>query len=715
MTEDADIEVLEKRLGLLDVYTICVGAMFASGFFFLPGIAAANAGPSVVLAYAISAVLMVPAMYSIAELSSAMPRAGGAYFFIHRSLGPWFGVVGGIGLWLVLVLKSAFALVGMGAYIALFFDVPMVPLAVTLTVVFGLLNTFGVKETAWLQNILVFTLVPILAYYVTAGLVHLGGEGFSTVHDRQFSPFMPFGTLGLVSTVGLVSISYAGLTKIASAAEEVRDLDRNLPLGMMLALLTATAIYVGGVYIMVGAIDPDVLREDLTPVATAGKAFLHWLPGDFGVLLVVVAAIAAFASTGNAGILTASRYPLAMARDNLVWSGFERVGRFATPTIAIAATCGTMIAAIVFLDVERLAKLGSAFILLTFALINLAVIIMRESRIEAYAPGYRSPLYPWMQISGVIAMLGLIATLGIFAAVFVLLIVGASAVWYRVYAKDRTIRRGAIYTWFGRLSKLGESGVDHELWRLLQERGTAVEDSYEELVTRARTLDIAESVSMDDVLDRVVEALASELEVGEDAFRTTLVEALEGAITPLNSLAGLVDVILDEVDHPTMALVRVEKGVQVGAWQQFPGEREEDEADPLQRARQVKGLIFLISPEGATTQHLRILAELATQVEERDFMRRWRDAEGEHELKEALLRREWFVTVEVTPGGPARGLDGQCIRDIDWPPNALVALVRREGHAIFPRGRTRLREGDRLTVIGPPDELEELFERYSRS
>lgn len=716
MTEDTDIEVLEKRLGLLDVYAICVGAMFASGFFFLPGVAAGNAGPSVVLAYAISAALTVPAMLSIAELSSAMPRAGGAYFFIHRSLGPWLGAVGGFGLWLVLVLKSAFALVGMGAYLALFLDIPMVPVAIGLTVAFGLVNAFGAKETAWLQNALVLTLVPIMVYYVLAGVGHIVGDGLFEVQSRQFSPFMPFGTLGLVSTVGLVSISYAGLTKITSAAEEIENLDRNLPLGMLLALLTAAAVYVGGVYVMVGTVEPDVLREDLTPVATAGDVFLHWLPGSLGLILVVVAAIAAFASTGNAGILTASRFPLAMARDELVWSGFDRLNRFGTPVVAIVATCSAMIAAILFLDVERLAKLGSAFILLAFALINLSVIIMRESRMEAYAPGYRSPLYPWMQIVGIVAMLGLIATLGIFAVLFVVAIIAAATGWYRIYAKGRVARRGAIYRWFGRLSQLGEAGVDHELWRLLQERGTTVEDSYEELVARAATLDITEPSSMDAVLDRVVDELGPELGLGRDALRTVLEDALEGAITPVNSRVGLIDVMLDEVEQPVMVLVRVREGVLVGRWQQFPGEdrTEEPAADgPSSPSRNVRGLIFLVSPDGAMTQHLRILAELATQVEEGDFRRRWLQADGEHELKEALLRHEWFVTVEIGAEGATRGLDGRRIRDVDWPANTLVALVRRNDHAIFPRGGTRLRRGDRLTIIGPPEEVEELFDRYA--
>jgi basic amino acid/polyamine antiporter, APA family len=427
IAEDPTIERLEKRLGLLDVYAICTGAMFASGFFLLPGIAAANAGPSVVLAYLLSSILMIPGMFSIAELSSAMPRAAGTYFFIHRSLGPLAGTIGGFGDWLVLTFKSAFALVGMGAYLAIFLDVPIQPLAVALTVAFGVLNIMGAKETSRLQIGLVVTLLAIMAFYVAQGLIHAAGLGWEAELSGRLTPVLPFGAAGLVSTIGLVFISYAGLTKVAAAAEEIDNLDRNLPLGMFLALSTIAVIYVGGVFIMVAVIEPEVLHADLTPVATAGEAFLSWLPEPGGLILVVVAAIAAFASTGNAGIMTASRYPLAMARDRLTWSGFDQISRFGTPTVGILATCALMIASILFLDVEALAKLGSAFLLLMFAFINLSVIIMRESRIESYAPGYRSPLYPWIQIVGFVTTLGLLFTLGPFSVAFVLVIITAAS------------------------------------------------------------------------------------------------------------------------------------------------------------------------------------------------------------------------------------------------------------------------------------------------
>ncbi|MEF8797774.1 MAG: amino acid permease, partial [Salinivenus sp.] len=123
---------LKKDLTLYDVYAISTGAMFSSGFFLLPGIAAAETGPSVILAYLVAGILILPSMYSMAELSTAMPKAGGTYYFLDRALGPLAGTVGGLGTWLALVFKSAFALIGMGAYLAIYADVPIKPLAAAL-------------------------------------------------------------------------------------------------------------------------------------------------------------------------------------------------------------------------------------------------------------------------------------------------------------------------------------------------------------------------------------------------------------------------------------------------------------------------------------------------------------------------------------------------------------------------------------------------------
>jgi basic amino acid/polyamine antiporter, APA family len=694
---------LEKKLGLIDVYAICTGAMFASGFFLLPGIAFGNAGPAVVAAYLISSLLMIPGMFSIAELSSAMPRAAGTYFFIHRSLGPLAGTIGGFGDWLVLTFKSAFALVGMGAYLTLFFDVPVQPVAIALTVAFGALNIFGAKETARLQVWLVVILLTIMTFFVAAGALSLLGEPTGVVAAR-FDPFLTAGSAGLLSTVGLVFISYAGLTKVAAAAEEIDDLDRNLPLAMVLALLTIAVIYVGGVFILVGSLDASVLTDDLTPVATSAEQVLGFLPGPLGVGLIVVAAVTAFASTGNAGILTASRYPLAMARDRLTWSGFGELGRFGTPTVGIVATCVLMIASIVLLDVERLASLGSAFLLLMFAFINLSVIIMRESRVSSYAPGFRSPLYPWMQILGVVSTVGLLFTLGPFYVAFVLVIMFTAGLWYRFYARGHVPNRGAIYGLFKRLGDREGAAIDEELWSILQERGASEEDSFDELVARAHVVDVPGRTDLAEVLRLVADEFRGSGERHWEGFDDQLAKALAEAVVPDRTFAAVTDLARGDLDRHEVVLVRARRGVRIDGARRFPGSTEENGHDGATGAP-VQALIFLMGPDRRATQHLRLFAQLVTMVEEGTFSHRWRQAHDDQALLETLLRGERFASLTVGSEGPPAAMVDKRLREVVFPGNTLVALVRRGDQTIVPSGETLLRAGDRITVIGAPEDV----------
>lgn len=240
-------------------------------------------GNAVYLAYLAAAFLILPSMFSVAELSTAMPKAGGTYYFLDRSLGPLIGTIGGLGSWVALVFKSAFALIGMGAYLTLFVDLPILPLALVLTVAFGLLNIFGAKETALLQRILVASLVVIMAFFVIQGLnyMYIAQNPLPEMREQNF---FTNGINGFVATIGLVFVSYAGLTKATSIAEEVQNPDKVIPLGMMLSLLTASVVYVAGVYIMVNVLPADELFASLTPVADAGKVILDFLPGNSGLL-----------------------------------------------------------------------------------------------------------------------------------------------------------------------------------------------------------------------------------------------------------------------------------------------------------------------------------------------------------------------------------------------------------------------------------------------
>ena len=142
---------LVRQLGLVDVFAISAGAMISSGLFVLPGIAAARLGPAIVVAYVLSGLLVLPSLLSAAELATAMPRAGGTYYFASRSLGPMFGTIDGVGVWLTLVLKGSIALAGLGAYLAAYLGLPMKLIAIAFCVLFMAVNLAGSRGASRMQ------------------------------------------------------------------------------------------------------------------------------------------------------------------------------------------------------------------------------------------------------------------------------------------------------------------------------------------------------------------------------------------------------------------------------------------------------------------------------------------------------------------------------------------------------------------------------------
>src|SRR5690606_10503009 len=158
----------------------------------------------VVLAYLVAGFMIVPAMLSMAELTTAMPKAGGSYYFIERAMGPLIGTIGGLGTWLSLVFKTAFALIGMGAYLAIFVELPVKPLAIGLTVAFMALNSVGAKESSGLQRFLVTVLLAVLAFFIARGLYYSVSSPHGTMTLSDMGPFFKSGFEGFMGTVGLV-------------------------------------------------------------------------------------------------------------------------------------------------------------------------------------------------------------------------------------------------------------------------------------------------------------------------------------------------------------------------------------------------------------------------------------------------------------------------------------------------------------------------------
>lgn len=696
---------LRKQLKAFDVFSIATGAMFSSGFFLLPGLAAAQTGPSVILAYFVAGLLIMPAMFSVAELSTAMPRAGGAYYFIDRSLGPLFGTIGGIGSWLALIFKSTFALIGMGAYVAIFIDLPITPVALTLTVIFGITNVIGAKESSWLQNVLVSTLVSILIFYVFQGFFAVVNVNFFEVLRSEFQPFFQSGAEGFFSTIGLVFVSYAGLTKVASVSEEIQNPDRNIPLGMMLSLATATFIYVVGVFIMVMLLEPEALHADLTPVATAGEIFMNWLPGNTGLILVVIAAIAAFASTANAGIMSAARYPLAMARDELISTKFSKIGRFGTPTLATIATVGAMILLILLFNVESVAKLASAFQLLLFGILNICVIVMRESEIEGYDPGFKSPLYPFMQIAGFFISAFLIAQMGFLSIAFTIAMTAVSVIWYFTYAKKRINRQGAIFHVHARLGQHQYDGLERELRGILREKGLRREDTYELAIGRAIVLDLTKKKTLSEITNLVSEKLSNKMDVAKEDISTAFLENKNEGVLPVGNSAALTHARIEDEIPTEVALIRIKKGIPlIGDNYDFT-EKVDDN-----KSQNVHCLVYLMSSNKKSGQHLRILAHLAEMIDTADFKNRWLNAKDETELREILLRDERFINITLNKDSRTSQIIGKQVLELDkmLPGESLITMIKRDGKLIFPHGSTVLKANDTLSIIGEKKDIVEL-------
>lgn len=683
---------LKKNLNLFDVYAMSTGAMFSSGLFLLPGIAAGFTGDSVYLAYFLAGFLILPAMFCMAELSTAMPKAGGTYYFLDRAMGPLMGTIGGLGSWVAVVFKSAFALVGMGAYLSIYLDLPFTLLAIILAIVFGLINVVGAKETTLLQRGLVGALVVVLTAFIILGLPELTAAGSGLAPNGDDQNFFRSGAVGFVSTIGLVFVSYAGLTKVASVAEEIENPDVNIPLGMTLSLATATAIYTFGTLILINVLDQAVLEESLTPVADAGEVFLDWVPFDLGVVLIVVAAIAAFASTGNAGIMSASRYPYAMAKDKLIPANLAELGRYGTPTRSVILTVLAMIVVLSLLDVEAVAKLASAFQLVLFGLICVAVIVMRESRIDSYKPGFRAPFYPWLPIVGVFIALWLISEMGFLAIGFTAALLIGCVVWYRYYASGNPNleRRGAIFHVHQRLGEQKYVGLERELMAIIHDRTQAEDLTYEALIARSAVVDVQPgSLDKAGLTDLLSSTAVERFDAGSEiaaAFRE------EWSMRPVGDRVYLSIINLKDLIQPELIVCRFGHHATLML----------DDIDGIEDAHTVH---FLVTPDRPVGLDLRLAGHIAEVVQGEHFSERWLGAKDEKALNAILMRDDHFYH------GPIETLPflvdqlGTRIGDLEMPDSCILAIIERDGKLIVPTPDVMLLAFDGVAIIGDPEDI----------
>lgn len=431
-----------RTIGLVGVIIISLSAMLP-GIFVTPTFAAEIMGPGIWLAYLVAASVVLPGALSKSELSSGMPSSGGSYVYLERTYGPLIGTISGLGLWASFLLKSAFSLIGFSAYfivVTTYFDIKMelMTLSMSALVLIVVVNLLGVSKVKAVQAPIVFMTVALLTVICIASFFTDGFDASIPIDGA-----MNANGWALAEAAAFVFVAYAGVTKVAAIGGEVKNPEKNLPAGILLSLLIATVLYSVIAFLMMAAIPGDGwwISQDGKVVENPIWVFAETVAGSkFGVVAAALSVLTMI-SMALAGILASSRFLFAMARDNLLPQALEEVNiKFETPHWPILLTGIAMALAIFFVPLKDVVKLASGFKIMIFMMINSCVIILRQtSKEHDWNPSYNSPMYPYIQLWGIVAGAVLIAFIGNKAFIGAGAAVVAGAATYFLYGKKHAV------------------------------------------------------------------------------------------------------------------------------------------------------------------------------------------------------------------------------------------------------------------------------------
>ncbi len=606
---------LKRNISGLDLFSIAIGSMISAGIFLLPGIAFAKDGPAVIISYGVAGFCVLLGALSMIELSTAMPKAGGNYYFISRSLGPLIGTTTGFLIWFAISLKCAFAIFGLAFLISHYFTgINMYFSSVVLTFAFVVLNIFGTEKAAKLEMIMIFILIPLIILFIILG--------FNSVDVTHFSPFLKPKTNfnDIIATAAFIFVSFGGLANVSGISGEISNPKKNIPLALISAILVVGTLYTLVLFISIGVMPGKELASSLTPIQDA--AFIS--AGTTGFYILTIAAVLAFLTTANAGIMTASRYPLALSRDKFVPLLLGRINKkFNTPIISLVLT-GIFITISLLMDLETLTEVASTVLLAMYILVNLAVIVLRMSKIQNYRPTFITPFYPWTQIISILLFIFLLCYMELHAIIIGVVLVLSSMIFYFLYAKKTTSKYALLHLIEDLTNKkLTSVHLEKELKDIIHERDNVVKDDFDNLIENAPTLDIEGPIELKDFFHIITEELQSHVNIDKDNLFQLFVDREKDSSTVLLPSIAIPHIVVEEDDHFIILLARCRKGIK------FSEEHSK-----------VKTVIALIGSKNKRNQHLRTLAAIAQIMQSKNFDSNWEKANSLHNLKDIFLLAE---------------------------------------------------------------------------
>lgn len=600
---------LKRNLNRLDVFCISAGAML-SGLFILPGLAYELAGPAILLSFMVAGLLALTGLFSQAELVSAMPKAGGTYFYITRSMGSGIGTVYGLITWFSLALKSAYELFFMATLISVVINMHIPLLAILLCLLFLGINLIGVKEAGKIQVYLVLVLFAILAYLCL--------RSYPAMDTHNFKPFSPYGLESVLSTAGFVFISFGGLLKVASVAEEVKNPGQTIPQSMLFSLVVIALTYIIVIFVVIAVLGTN-LRGSTTPLSDMAAVTMG---EPFGKIFLGIAMILAITTSANAGVMTASRYPLALARDEMLPEIYGRINRkFNTPHFSILIT-GLVIAVSVFVKIDVLVKAASSVLILTYIFSCLAVIILHESRVQNYQPQFKSVLYPWMQLLGIVGFMILLFEIGIEALLMTCLLVILGFVLYWFYGRKKTSKEFALLHLIERITarEITSHSLETELKEIIHERDEILKDRFDHLIEECTVIDIDKAMSIEEFFHRAAEGMATHLEQPSEELAQLFLAREKESSTVLSPFLAIPHIIINGEKHSDILLARNKEGFIFS-----------------EQASRVHTVFMLVGTRDERPFHLMSLAAIAQIVQDPDFEQRWTKAKNAEVLRDIVL------------------------------------------------------------------------------
>ncbi|MEW6757146.1 MAG: amino acid permease [Acidobacteriota bacterium] len=411
LLQDTDVEGrrLRKVLSAWDLTAIGIGCIIGVGIFVLPGVQAAhNAGPGIVLSFAIAAAACACSAFCYAELAAMIPVSGSAYTYGYATLGEFPAWVIGWDLILEYMVAAILVSTGWSAYFVNLlnmtlgggadllprmwtaspwdpspglFNLPAVLIVLFIT----WLLVRGIKESSRVNLAIVVLKVSVILFFILATAWH--------VNPANWKPFMPFGFSGVMTAAAIVFLAYVGFDAVSTTAEEAKNPQKDLPRGIMASLLIATVLYIAVAAIMTGVVPYSQLG-----VADPIALVLNTLNMPWASALISVGALAGITSVLLVLLMGQPRILFAMSRDGLLPPGLSRVHpRFGTPHLTTLGTGLIVATAAAVTPINVSSELCSIGTLFAFCIVCGGVIVLRRSRPEIQRP-FRVPGGPWLAL-----------------------------------------------------------------------------------------------------------------------------------------------------------------------------------------------------------------------------------------------------------------------------------------------------------------------------